>query len=63
MGVSSVLTVHGRAEDVGDGRRSEGLITPESEVFLNFTEFLTSILEIGCDKNVSEMTYFVSSGT
>ena len=58
MGVSSVLMGMW-----GDGRRSEGRITPESEVFLNFTEFLTSIFEIGCDKNVSEMTYFVSSGT
>ena len=63
MGVSSVLTLQCRAGDVGDGRRSEGRKTPESEVFLNFTEFLTSIFEIGCDKNVSEMTYFASSGT
>ena len=36
----------------GDGRRSEGRITPESEVFLNFTEFLTSIFEIGWEEHL-----------
>ena len=42
-----------------DGRRSEGRITPESEVFLNFTEFLTSIFEIGWEERLRNDLYCV----